>query len=180
MSQLRQPPSGQFRSSEASHRMAPNNGTMPNKMANESQGVSADYTPQIISYAVAFFMIFLALYYLITKKKVTIRPSNRKILILTLLGVGFCLRIVLATMISGHPFDLNTFQNWAMTAANNLSQFYQGHNAGDYPPLYIYILFLIGKIGSLSAMNPYYTLLLKLPSIVADSWSFHYPIEVSF
>ena len=167
-SQLRQPPSGQFQASDASHKVAPSSGTMPNKMASKSQGMSADYTSQIVSYAVAFLMIFLAAYYLIGKKKVTIQLSNRKILILAILGVGFLLRISLATMITGHPFDLNTFRNWATTAANNFSQFYQGHNASDYPPLYIYVLFLIGKIGSLSTLSPYFTLLLKLPSIVAD------------
>ncbi|HWQ41666.1 MAG TPA: hypothetical protein VN456_06475 [Desulfosporosinus sp.] len=137
-------------------------------MTSTNNNASANYNPQIIAYAVAFLMLFLAGYYLVTEKKIKIQPSDAKILILTLLGVGLLLRIPLALLINGHPFDLNTFKNWATTAANNFSQFYQGRNASDYPPMYIYVLFLIGKIGSLSALSPYFTLLLKLPSILAD------------
>lgn len=129
---------------------------------------SASYTPQIVAYAVVFLMLFLAAYYLVTKKKLKIQPNDAKLLILTLLGVGLLMRIPLALLIDGHPFDLNTFKNWSTTVAENFSQFYQGRNTSDYPPLYIYMLFLIGKIGSLSALSPYFTLLLKLPSIVAD------------
>jgi len=165
-----QPPNGQFQPSDTNQGTAPNHGTRPNGMVNRGEGVnaSASYTPQIIAYAVAFLMVFLVAYYLVIKKKVKIQPGNVKILILTLLGVGLLLRIPLALMINGHPFDLSSFKSWATTVANNFSQFYQGRNASDYPPLYIYVLFLIGKIGSLSALSPYFTLLLKLPSIVAD------------
>ncbi|HEY8911110.1 MAG TPA: glycosyltransferase family 39 protein [Desulfosporosinus sp.] len=173
---LPQSPSGQFQASDASQRTAPNQGARPKGMTNGSPGMhtsgntsaSANYSAQMVAYAVAFLMFFLAAYYLVTKKKVRIQPGNAKILILTILGVGLLLRIPLAMLINGHPYDLNTFKNWATTAANNFSQFYQGRNASDYPPLYIYILFLIGKIVSLSTLSPYFTLLLKLPSIVAD------------
>jgi len=169
-----QPPSGQFQPSTASQSTAPTHGTRPNGMANGGLGMSggantsASYTLQIISYAVVFLMLFLATYYFVTKKKLRIQPSNAKLLILTILGVGLLLRIPLALVINSHPYDLNTFKNWATSVANNFAQFYQGRNASDYPPLYIYVLFLIGKIGSLSALSPYFTLLLKLPSIVAD------------
>ncbi|ODA39486.1 glycosyltransferase family 39 protein, partial [Desulfosporosinus sp. BG] len=164
-----QAPNGQFQSPDASQRMKPANRAMPNTMTSGSTKASAaDYTLQIVAYAIAFLIIFLAAYYLVTRKKVIIQPGNGKFLILSLLGVGLLLRISLATLMTGHPFDLNTFKNWATTAANNFSQFYQGRNASDYPPLYIYVLFLIGKIGSISALSPYFTLLLKLPSIVAD------------
>jgi len=164
----------QVPSVDTNQRTSPTHGMRPNGMANGSPGMSgvtnasASYTPQIVAYAVAFLVLFLAAYYLVTKKKLKILPSDAKLLIMTLLGVGLLLRIPLALLINGHPFDLNTFKNWATTVANNFSQFYQGRNASDYPPLYIYILFLIGKIGSLSAVSPYFTLFLKLPSIVAD------------
>jgi len=173
-SQNTQAPNGQFQPSDISQRTAPNHGTRPNGMGNWSPGISsstntsASYTPQIVAYSVTFLMLFLGAYYLVTKKKVKIQPSNVKMLILTILGVGLFLRIPLALLINGHPFDLSTFKNWATTVVNNFSQFYQGRNASDYPPFYIYVLFLIGKLGSLSALSPYFTLLLKLPSIVAD------------
>ncbi|MDR3585850.1 MAG: hypothetical protein P4L59_11080 [Desulfosporosinus sp.] len=171
-SQPPQPLNGQFQPSATRQSIAPNHGSKPNGRANGSEGTNASagasYTLEIIAYAVAFLMFFLAAYYLITKKKLKILPGNAKILILSLLGVGLLLRIPMALVISSHPFDLSTFKNWATTAANNFSQFYQGRNASDYPPLYIYLLFIIGKLGSLTALSPYFTLLLKLPSIVAD------------
>jgi len=165
-------PGGQFQPSEASQNTAPSHGNRPSGMTNVSGGRSANansnYSLQIIVYAIVFLPLFLAAYYMVTNKKVKIQPGHVKILILTILGVGLLLRIPMALLITGHPFDLTTFKNWATTAANNFSQFYQGRNASDYPPLYIYMLFVIGKIGSITALTPFFTLLLKLPSIVAD------------
>ncbi|TGE32085.1 glycosyltransferase family 39 protein [Desulfosporosinus sp. Sb-LF] len=163
-----QEPGWQSQPSDASQRTVSPHAGGPNGMKSMSTNASANYSSQVIAYAVIFLLLFLAAYYLVIKKKAKIQPCNAKLLILTILGVGLLLRIPLAMLISGHPFDLSTFKNWATTAANNFFQFYQGRNASDYPPLYIYVLFLIGKIGNLSALSPYFTLLLKLPSIVAD------------
>jgi Predicted integral membrane protein len=165
----------------AAHGMAPNGNHSPqggmgidsphpnnnsrNRAPNNQGG---NYTTQIAVYAGAFLLFSLAAYYLITSKKVSIHPSQGTFVILTVLGVGFLLRVCLATLIYGHPYDLSTFRNWATTAANNLSQFYQGRHSSDYPPLYIYVLYIIGKLGNLTAVSPYFTLLLKLPSIIAD------------
>jgi len=90
-----------------------------------------------------------------------------KILMLTLLVAGLLLRVAAATLMDGHN-DINIFKGWASAAANNLMQFYAGSRTSDYPPLYIYILYLIGKIAALPAVSPYYTILLKLPSMAAD------------
>lgn len=162
------PNTGTKEKPNANQGMAPSKGAMPNRVIGSNSSSGNNYTFQIVSFAVAFIMIFLGAYYLIVKKKVKIQLGNEKFLILTLLGVGLFLRISLAAVINGHPFDLNLFKNWATTAADNLSQVYQGRNASDYPPLYIYVLFLIGKIESLPLLSPYFTLLLKLPSIIAD------------
>lgn len=148
--------------------MAPPKGAMPKGMTRSNSNGGNNYTPQIVSFSVAFLMLFLGAYYLIVKMKVKIRLPNEKILIPALLGVGLLLRISIAALINGHPFDHNLFKSWATTAADNLSQVYQGRNASDYPPLYIYVLFLLGKIGSMPLLSPYYILLLKLPSIIAD------------
>lgn len=105
------------------------------------------------------------------KIRTTIIPDaglRTKLLLLFLFLAAFGLRIVLAVHIQGHPFDLRLFRSWATAAANNLSRFYSGGNSSDYPPLYIYVLYGIGKIGGLSGMSPYMMLLLKLPSILAD------------
>lgn len=162
---------GQFSSSDSRPKMDaphPNNNFRNEARNNQGNNQTGNYTTQLASYAGIFLLFFLIAYYLVTRKKVNIHPSQGTFVILIVLGVGFLLRISLATLINGHPFDLSTFRNWATTAANNLTQFYQGRHSSDYPPLYIYVLFLIGKLGSLSAVSPYFTLLLKLPSIIAD------------
>jgi 4-amino-4-deoxy-L-arabinose transferase-like glycosyltransferase len=126
------------------------------------------YAPQLIAYAIVFLGLSIAAYYLLTGKKLKVHPGNEKMLILTLLCVGLFLRVFSATLMDGHPFDLNLFRNWATAAANNLFGVYTNSRSIDYPPLYMYVLYLIGKIASITAMSPYFTLLLKLPSMVAD------------
>lgn len=125
------------------------------------------YAPQLLSYAAVFLIVFIAAYFLLSRKKLKIDPGHEKILMLTLLGAGLLLRIAAATLMDGHN-DINIFKGWASSAANNFLQFYAGARTSDYPPLYIYILYLIGKIAAIPEVSSYYTILLKLPSIAAD------------
>nr|WP_148228106.1 hypothetical protein [Syntrophobotulus glycolicus] len=94
------------------------------------------------------------------------KPREGTILIL-LLCMGLCLRIAAAVSIEGFSSDIHLFRNWAGTAADNLGQFYF-KSSSDYPPLYIYVLFLIGKLLSFPAISPYTVLIIKLPAILAD------------
>ncbi|OAA86871.1 GPI transamidase subunit PIG-U [Clostridium ljungdahlii] len=126
------------------------------------------YAPFLTLYLIAFLILCAGAFYFITRKNLKINKNNTKILIFSLLCIGLFLRISLSTVMEGYGGDINLFRDWASTAANNFSQFYTNARSGDYPPLYMYVLFLIGKIASISSINPYYTLLLKLPSIIAD------------
>lgn len=159
--EVRQPPNGSMK--------APG-GNMPFQGGNMRNGVKSTgnkYAPLITAYSVVFLSLFIAAYYFFVKKKMKISDTNIKILMFTLLCIGLLLRISASTLMEGHN-DINLFKNWATIAANNLSQFYTSSKSADYPPLYIYILFLIGKIANLPVMSSYYTLLLKLPAIIAD------------
>lgn len=92
--------------------------------------------------------------------------SPQRVLWLTL-GIGFFARLALAPAVGGHPFDLNLFRQWASAAAEGLTSFYTA-SGSDYPPLYIYVLYGIGKLIGSAALSPYAILFLKLPSILAD------------
>jgi len=138
------------------------------RVGGGNTGGGTDYAPQLIAYSVIFLGLFMAAYYLITYKKLEVHPGNEKILILTILCLGLLLRVSSATLMDGHPFDLSLFRNWATAAAHNLFQVYAASRSIDYPPLYMYVLYLIGKLAGITALSPYFTLLLKLPSIVAD------------
>jgi Gpi18-like mannosyltransferase len=124
------------------------------------------YATVLSVYSVLFFGLFAAMYYLFVRKNIKIQEDHQKIVLWTLLGVGLFLRIAAAPWIKGHT-DIHLFQHWAIAATKGLSDFYQ-NSSSDYPPLYIYILFIIGKIASIPDMSAYFTLLLKLPSILAD------------
>ncbi len=128
---------------------------------------AAKYVPQLLGCSAGFLIIFIAAYCLLIRKKLKINPGHEKILLLALLGVGLLLRLAAATLMDGHN-DINIFKGWASAAANNLTQFYSGSRTSDYPPLYIYILYLTGKIAALPTVSSYYMILLKLPSIAAD------------
>lgn len=141
-------------------------------MGRKGGNSSSSYGLQVLAYTITFFLAILAIYVLIIRKKLwakfKIPEHNRKLLVITLFVVGFLLRIALGCLIQGYTSDLMLFKSWASSAANNLSQFYFGGSSSDYPPLYIYVLYMVGKIGSVQMLTPYFTLLLKIPSIAAD------------
>lgn len=92
----------------------------------------------------------------------------------------FVLRLMLSNLIQGHPTDIVNFKAWSMHAAHHpFREFYKSVDAkvgiwADYPPLYILVLWLVGKIYALFDpsmghwQGPLFTLLVKLPSILAD------------
>lgn len=126
------------------------------------------YFSVLSTYGVIFILLFSGVYYLIKRKKLEINLKDEKLLIFTLLSVGFLLRIAASTIMDGYIGDISLFRNWAETAANGLSNFYSSARQADYPPLYIYVLGVIGKIASIDSLNSYYVLMLKIPSILAD------------
>ncbi|WP_282198591.1 glycosyltransferase 87 family protein [Collibacillus ludicampi] len=128
---------------------------------------SSPYAVPLAVYTVLFFGVSAAAYSMVICKNARIQEKKKSTLIWMLLGAGLFLRIAAAPWIPGHPFDINLFKSWAISAANNLTGFYS-ISSSDYPPFYIYILYMVGKLASVSTMSHYFTLLIKLPSILAD------------
>ena len=144
------------------------NGNMvvPNR-GMQRENTNNKYLPALTSYSVIFLILCIGSYCLFRRKNIKINLDDEKILIVTLLAVGLFLRIASSTLMDGHN-DINLFKNWASTAANGISQFYSSAKSADYPPFYIYFLALIGKLASISTLNSYFVLMLKIPSIIAD------------
>ncbi len=91
-------------------------------------------------------------------------------LILLLIGAGL-LRVMLAATTRGYAADIGTFSAWAAHAADGLTSFYSPGYFADYPPGYIYILWLVGKLRLVLGIDfdtPVFLVLLKLPAILAD------------
>ena len=122
----------------------------------------------LVVYSAVFLAAFIVVFRLFRRKKVSLNLPNITLIIVALVGIGLLLRIAAATLMTGHPFDIMTFKNWASAAANNLTDVYTSGRTSDYPPFYMYILFVIGKLAAIPSMNQYCYLLLKLPSMLAD------------
>jgi dolichyl-phosphate-mannose-protein mannosyltransferase len=98
--------------------------------------------------------------------------------LLLVLGAGLALRLLLAYVLlpnSGLVGDLNLYSDWAITMANvGPGDFYKTIGFSDYPPGYLYVLWLIGEIGRIVAFSANVdvvaatTSLLKLPPILLD------------
>jgi dolichyl-phosphate-mannose-protein mannosyltransferase len=86
---------------------------------------------------------------------------------LALLSGGFVLRVLLAFVLfpkQGFSTDMQLFASWATTLARvGPGSFYATATGADYPPGYLYILWLLGNAPA-SALP----LLLKVPAILAD------------
>lgn len=131
-----------------------------------SSNIDGSYSNYLTAYFIFFIILSITAYYYLIHKKFHL--NNQKLLIPALLLVGLFLRIMFGVLTQGYSGDISLFKNWAENAANNLSTFYSNSRSADYPPFYIFILAIIGKIGSITAVSGYYTLLLKLPSILTD------------
>ena len=89
-----------------------------------------------------------------------------------LIAGGILVRGALALTTKGYGPDIGTFSAWAGHAADGLFSFYSPGYFADYPPGYIYVLWLVGKLRLLLGLDfdtPAFLLLLKLPAILADS-----------
>jgi 4-amino-4-deoxy-L-arabinose transferase-like glycosyltransferase len=88
--------------------------------------------------------------------------------ILIVLALGLALRLILAYLLPGAGFesDLGTFQAWAANLANDgLYGFYERDFFHDYPPGYMYVLWVVGTIGNaIGGIGD----LIKVPPILAD------------
>ncbi|MEW6038994.1 MAG: hypothetical protein AB1648_12180 [Pseudomonadota bacterium] len=106
-------------------------------------------------------------------------PSETKFGLAAVLGGALLLRVVLAASFEGHPIDVGTFSAWAGHAAEGLLSFYSPGYFADYPPGYIYVLWLIGELRAVLQTGfdtPEFLVMLKFPAIAADlstSWVIH-------
>lgn len=131
-------------------------------------GQSIPYASDLIAYMGVFIVVF-AIAFITFKDKADLKPHQWAVpLMIILLFAGLMMRIGLSMLEEGYPFDIQSFQNWAHLAENDLFNIYNRGEFLDYPPFYLYILFIVGKIAKLTIMKPYLVLLVKLPAILAD------------
>ncbi|MBE3102056.1 MAG: hypothetical protein IMZ47_07295, partial [Firmicutes bacterium] len=105
----------------------------------------------IISYILFIGGIFF--FYQVEKKKIHIGSSMNPNTIYYVLGLALVIRLVLAPLIEGFSSDIGIFRFWSQEAAKNLTGMYEGDFFLDYPPFYLYFLYLIGNIANLLGLT---------------------------
>lgn len=90
--------------------------------------------------------------------------------ILIVLALGLALRVIIAYLLPGSGFDtdLSSFRAWAANLFDEgLYGFYERDFFHDYTPGYLYVLWLVGAVGSVFGSVGD---LIKIPPILADLW----------
>lgn len=129
---------------------------------------------KLMGYALAFALLYAVAYRTLFHRDrlEQLDESRLKTAVWGLLLMGLALRLLLAPFSGGYATDMNTFKAWASHAASGgLAHFYDTDMFVDYPPGYIYVLYILGKVQSALqlAMDSRATLLLmKLPAMLAD------------
>jgi len=103
-------------------------------------------------------------------------PLDPATLVILLIVMGVLLRAFIGGIyvpLSGFRIDVGDFSAWAQRlAANGPGEFYQADYFSDYPPGYMYVLWLLGSVGEW--LRPVFGLsitpgLVKVPGILADA-----------
>lgn len=109
-------------------------------------------------------------YVLIPAGQKRIKSDNNAMYIITASAIAFILRIILAAMFKGHETDMNCFIGWSNAAfEHGLGEFYELDMFHDYPPGYMYVLYVIGAVQKLFGFSGGVSYaLIKLPAIICD------------
>ena len=131
-----------------------------------------------VPYATAFLLlssllifIYLAMYKTANEPPFAKGPVFVYIIIVSALAV----RVLAAPFAVGFEGDVFLFERWGRTMAEGIPSFYdraiKETDLADYPPLYMYVLGIVGRICKAFAIELRSTMsimLVKLPSILAD------------
>lgn len=96
--------------------------------------------------------------------------TNKNKTIFTILTLAFIIRVVFAFFFVGFKADLQCFDLWSdIIYTDGFSSFYSSPHFTDYPPGYMYVLYILGFIkNTLSLSKEASYILLKLPAIICD------------
>ncbi len=111
-------------------------------------------------------------YYLAIEPDIKLGNRGQKnvIYIILLILAAFIIRLVCAAKYQGHETDMSCFNAWSsMIFKNGFGSFYESESFTDYPPGYMYVLYLLGAIKELFGLSTESSyVLLKMPAIICD------------
>ena len=128
---------------------------------------------QIIVVGSVFLVFGIILYmsYVLPERGMTAKKSDlHTIIFAVLLAAGLIARYIGAGMYEGHSYDMSCFSAWSSRVfENGYKSFYSPEVFTDYPPGYMYVLWILGAVRSMFSMSEgAFYILLKTPAIVCD------------
>lgn len=127
-----------------------------------------------IGMALFAIVVIVAMYLLLTGRNGARigEYCRRHFVVVILVLAAIVYRIVIVKAEPGHYSDMLCFKGWAISAyEGGLSNFYTSGGFADYPPAYIYVLYVIGWLKNLLGLaydSAAFTILTRLPAILAD------------
>lgn len=106
-------------------------------------------------------------------KEAIAEPKSSERNAMYIIGVmvaGFAAHIIAAACYYGHKTDMSCFVGWSTNIfENGLASFYQSDGLHDYPPGYVYIMYVLGALKKLfNADETGLQILIKMPAMIAD------------
>lgn len=108
----------------------------------------------------------------------TLCPSLKKsgkgdknaLYIIGIMVIAFVVHMIAAAKYHGHKTDMNCFSAWAnQIFTNGIGQFYTSESFHDYPPGYMYILYVIGALRKVfEPTGAGLNVLVKMPAMICD------------
>ena len=84
--------------------------------------------------------------------------------------IGLLIRAILAVSVAGYPNDIGCWIGWSSVSADKgIIGLYDGQTFIDYPPGYMYILYIIGLINKIPGLAGQAAAIVKIPPILADA-----------
>ncbi len=102
--------------------------------------------------------------------KKSLKNGGNAMYITAMTAAALILRLILAAVYKGHETDMNCFIAWSGAVFDNgISKFYTLDMFHDYPPGYMYVLYVLGAINRVcNLQGGALYILIKLPAIIAD------------
>ena len=89
-------------------------------------------------------------YYINPALKSNVKKDNNAMYIIAVAAVAFILRLILGAVYRGHNTDMSCFIGWSNAVfENGFGKFYTLDMFHDYPPGYMYVLYIVGAIEKL-------------------------------
>ncbi len=123
----------------------------------------------------ALFALAAAVLYVrclrIAPGKDALSERDARCILALIIFLSAAVRVILSLIFVGHSTDINCFMAWGNAMMNGPQKFYVSGMFADYPPGYMYVLWLataVARLFGLAYGSPGYVLLFKLPSLIAD------------